>query len=154
FAGTLASPLSYMTWLKFSHIALAEVVLHAVVFALSWWIHRIRNVNQSVYERQASAIEEKLHHACWMASLSIAERSSTTAIADQFRAASEELLDTLRAHREEITKLAEFREHEVADLQTFSGDLKQGTAELLHVVQQTNASLNLVSTLGSTLDVR
>jgi hypothetical protein len=147
-------PLSLLNWLTFSHVALGDVVILSLVVVLTWRIHRERNVDQVKHEERAHAVERRLHHLSWRASLVLSERISQAAIADQFRHTTERLLDELRAERERIAQLAAQREREVADLKTFAKGLKNGTSDLLRFAGQIRAKFDLLTNVSATLDKR
>jgi hypothetical protein len=118
---------SHSAWsfLTFSHVAMADVAIVAIVIVITWFVHQRANLLQATREREANSLMQRLHGALAEATLTFG-----TFRAQQRNGGSEHvarmLLNELSAERARIAELSAERERETANLREFAHDIKDG----------------------------
>lgn len=152
FRGYVTGPASLLRFFTLSHVAIGDVLLLSIMLILTWRIHGEMNVVQSGREREAHEVESQLHQVAWQASLELAERTSLATAIERFQEISGAQLDELRAERERIGQLADQREREMQDLNSFAQGLTSGTNTLVHYADQVKAQYGTLVEISAKQD--
>lgn len=141
-------------YLTLSSIAIVDLAAIAALLWLTWRIHSRVNVSQVKRERRAFAIQTRLHHAVWRASLELAGRGTHAATFETVRQRAEELLDLLRAHQERLGQFATERAQQVAEMGQFVTGFKAGTADIAHLARALKGAYDEVGAIAKGMDTR
>lgn len=154
FRGLTPWPWSMLNFLTLSTVATGDAGLLGVLLFMTWRIHTEINVKQSQAESRAQLLQQRLHHAAWLASLVLVQRTAPQSIAGELRVVTEGLLDELTAERERLEEIRTEREKEIAGLQEFSANLRVGASNLARAGDRIDAGVQALMHLEAQLDQR